>query len=161
MSPSTHHTTDYRSPTVRQLRADLALALRAAAHHGLGEGVCNHFSVELPDGSGRFLLNPRGFLWIGTQNGLLRFDGYEFRHFPAGPPPAGLSGAYVRALLAARDGRLLVGTFSGGLSVFDPRTETFRHFRHRPEDPASLSNDRVEGLAEDADGAVWVATSTW
>jgi ribulose-5-phosphate 4-epimerase/fuculose-1-phosphate aldolase len=67
MSPSTSHTTDYRSPTVRQLRADLALALRAAAHHGLGEGVCNHFSVELPDGSGRFLLNPRGFLWSEVQ----------------------------------------------------------------------------------------------
>jgi ribulose-5-phosphate 4-epimerase/fuculose-1-phosphate aldolase len=67
MSPSTNHATDYRSPTVRQLRADLALALRAAAHHGLGEGVCNHFSVELPDGSGRFLLNPRGFLWSEVQ----------------------------------------------------------------------------------------------
>ena len=67
MSPSSTHTTDYRSPTVRQLRADLALALRAAAHHGLGEGVCNHFSVELPDGSGRFLLNPRGFLWSEVQ----------------------------------------------------------------------------------------------
>lgn len=48
---------------VRSLRDDLALALRAAAHHGLAEGVCNHFSVELPDGSGRFLLNPRGLLW--------------------------------------------------------------------------------------------------
>jgi len=67
MSPSSTHTTDYRSPTVSQLRADLALALRAAAHHGLGEGVCNHFSVELPDGSGRFLLNPRGFLWSEVQ----------------------------------------------------------------------------------------------
>ncbi len=54
---------DFESDTVRQLRADLALALRAAAHHGLAEGVCNHFSVELPDGSGRFLLNPRGLLW--------------------------------------------------------------------------------------------------
>jgi len=63
MSPTTHHATDYRNPTVRQLREDLALALRAAAHHGLGEGVCNHFSAELPDGSGRFLLNPRGLLW--------------------------------------------------------------------------------------------------
>ena len=50
---------DFDAPTVRQLRADLALALRAAAHHGLAEGVCNHFSVELPDGSGRFPLTPR------------------------------------------------------------------------------------------------------
>ena len=61
------HTDDFDSPPVQQLRADLALALRAAAHHGLAEGVCNHFSVELPDGSGRFLLNPRGLLWAEVQ----------------------------------------------------------------------------------------------
>jgi len=54
---------DFEGDAVRRLRDDLALALRAAAHHGLAEGVCNHFSVELPDGPGRFLLNPRGLLW--------------------------------------------------------------------------------------------------
>lgn len=54
----------------RGLRADLALALRAAFHHGLTEGVCNHFSVALPDGSDRFLINPRGLAWdeIGAQD---------------------------------------------------------------------------------------------
>lgn len=57
------HEHDFVSPDVSRLSADLALALRAAAHHGLAEGVCNHFSVELPDRSGRFLLNPRGLLW--------------------------------------------------------------------------------------------------
>ena len=61
------HALDYDSPAVAALRADLALALRAAAHHGLAEGVCNHFSVELPDQSGRFLLNPRGLLWHELQ----------------------------------------------------------------------------------------------
>ena len=60
---NSRHVSDYQSEPVRRLRADLSLALRAAAHHGLGEGVCNHFSVELPDHSGRFLLNPRGLLW--------------------------------------------------------------------------------------------------
>lgn len=58
---------DFDAPEVRRLRDDLALALRAAAHHGLSEGVCNHFSVELPDGSGRFLLNPRGLMWSEVQ----------------------------------------------------------------------------------------------
>ncbi len=58
-----HDSNDYHAPAIERLREDLALALRAAAHHGLAEGVCNHFSVELPDGSGRFLLNPRGLLW--------------------------------------------------------------------------------------------------
>ena len=57
------HEEDFHSTTVAALRADLALALRAAAHHGLAEGICNHFSVELPDASSRFLLNPRGLLW--------------------------------------------------------------------------------------------------
>lgn len=67
------HQQDYVSAPVTRLRADLALALRAAAHHGLAEGVCNHFSVELPDGSNRFLLNPRGLLWqeIGADDIVL------------------------------------------------------------------------------------------
>lgn len=58
---------DFDSSDVARLRAGLAVALRAAAHYGLAEGVCNHFSIELPDASGRFLLNPRGLLWSEVQ----------------------------------------------------------------------------------------------
>ncbi|RZL64735.1 MAG: aldolase [Variovorax sp.] len=54
---------EYASPTVRRLREDLALALRAAAHHRLEEGVCNHFSVLLPGAQDRYLINPRGLHW--------------------------------------------------------------------------------------------------
>lgn len=57
------HDHDYLSESVTKLREDLALALRAASSHGLAEGVCNHFSLELPDKSGRFLINPQGLLW--------------------------------------------------------------------------------------------------
>jgi ribulose-5-phosphate 4-epimerase/fuculose-1-phosphate aldolase len=52
---------------VLRLREDLALALRAAAHFGLGEGVCNHFSVAIPGDEGLFLLNPRGLMWSEVQ----------------------------------------------------------------------------------------------
>jgi ribulose-5-phosphate 4-epimerase/fuculose-1-phosphate aldolase len=48
---------------VRQLRRDLSLALRAAELHGLSEGVCNHFSVSVPDSQECFLINPRGLSW--------------------------------------------------------------------------------------------------
>lgn len=61
----TDSTTAYAA--AQSLRADLALALRAAAHHGLSEGVCNHFSLALPDGSDRFLINPRGLAWHEIQ----------------------------------------------------------------------------------------------
>lgn len=57
----------FETPAVRALRADLALALRAAAHHGLSEGVCNHFSVALPGREDLFLLNPRGLHWSEVQ----------------------------------------------------------------------------------------------
>jgi diguanylate cyclase (GGDEF)-like protein len=97
----------------------------------------------------------RGLLWFGTQGGLVRYDGYEFRVFRSNPAdPKTLAGNYVRSLLAASDGRLWAGTFSGGLSVFDPRTETFTRFGRE-----SLGYDRVEGLAEDGGGRVWIATT--
>jgi ribulose-5-phosphate 4-epimerase/fuculose-1-phosphate aldolase len=57
----------FHTPELRALRADLALALRAAAHHELGEGICNHFSVALPQRPDWFLLNPRGLHWSEVQ----------------------------------------------------------------------------------------------
>jgi ribulose-5-phosphate 4-epimerase/fuculose-1-phosphate aldolase len=57
----------FDAPAVAKLRSNLSLALRAAAHHGLGEGVCNHFSVALPGNEDRFLLNPRGLMWSEVQ----------------------------------------------------------------------------------------------
>ena len=46
-----------------QGRSDLTAALRWASRLGYGEGVCNHFSMELPGTPGRFLINPQGFHW--------------------------------------------------------------------------------------------------
>ncbi|TFW02014.1 aldolase [Oxalobacteraceae bacterium OM1] len=65
--PASIHEDMFHSPATSRLRADLALALRAAAHHGLGEGVCNHFSVAVPGHASLFLLNPRGLLWSEVQ----------------------------------------------------------------------------------------------
>lgn len=66
----------FERPEVLALRRDLSLALRAAAHHGYSEGVCNHFSVALPDGSDRFLINPRGLHWseVGADD-IVMVDG--------------------------------------------------------------------------------------
>ncbi len=73
---SAAHHASFASSDVRHLRRDLALALRAADFHGLSEGVCNHFSVALPDGSDRFLINPRGLHWseVGADD-IVMVDG--------------------------------------------------------------------------------------
>jgi ribulose-5-phosphate 4-epimerase/fuculose-1-phosphate aldolase len=48
---------------IRQARIDLVAALRSAARMGLSEGVCNHFSLEVPGAPEKFLINPQGFHW--------------------------------------------------------------------------------------------------
>jgi ribulose-5-phosphate 4-epimerase/fuculose-1-phosphate aldolase len=67
---------DYRNATleqqVLQTRIDLTAALRSAARMGLNEGVCNHFSVEVPGRPDLFLLNPQGLHWSEvTPNDLI------------------------------------------------------------------------------------------
>ncbi len=98
MTTTTSDGRDFDSPAVLRLRDDLALALRAAAHHGLAEGVCNHFSVELPDRSGRFLLNPRGLLWKEVQAGdIVMVDGQGRRL--AGRHPVEPTAMFIHAAI--------------------------------------------------------------
>ncbi len=52
-----------RFDPITQARIDLTAALRSAARMGLNEGVCNHFSLELPGDPTKFLINPQGFHW--------------------------------------------------------------------------------------------------
>lgn len=52
-----------RFDPVTQARIDLTAALRSAARMGLNEGVCNHFSLEMPGNPSRFLINPQGLHW--------------------------------------------------------------------------------------------------
>jgi ribulose-5-phosphate 4-epimerase/fuculose-1-phosphate aldolase len=51
------------APALVEAKRDLACALRAAAHFGLSEGICNHFSLAVPDRPGEFLINPQGLHW--------------------------------------------------------------------------------------------------
>lgn len=104
----------------------------------------------------------RGFLWIGTQYGLLRFDGYHFRKFvldAADPTSDAPGGMFVRRLWVAPDGRLWVGTNSDGAAVFDPRSERFTVFSPAPNDPSRLASGRVDAFAADGHGGVWIGSN--
>src|SRR6187401_1593488 len=92
---------------VRSLRNDLALALRAAAHHGLGEGVCNHFSVALPQRPEWFLLNPRGLHWSEVQgHDIVLVDGEGQRL--AGAHPVEPTAMFIHAAVHRIAGKACV-----------------------------------------------------
>jgi signal transduction histidine kinase/ligand-binding sensor domain-containing protein/ActR/RegA family two-component response regulator len=91
-----------------------------------------------------------GFLWIGTSDGLARFDGVEFERFTQTDSPA-LSDPSVFTLLAASDGSLWLGTNS----------TLVRHSHGRFESVSAgtaLSGAPINALAEDADGTIWIGT---
>jgi len=105
------------------------------------------------------LQDRHGFLWLGTQDGLNRYDGYRFRVFKHDArDPGSLANNTVWALLEDRDGTLWVGTDGGGLARWDPAAEAFVHHRHDRANPRSLSGDRVRAIVETRDGALWVGT---
>ncbi|MEN9868902.1 MAG: hypothetical protein RL748_4492, partial [Pseudomonadota bacterium] len=101
----------------------------------------------------------RGLLWIGTQNGLVRYDGHRFRKFTYhAANPFSLVGDYVYSLLASSDGQLWVGTISDGIARFDPASERFERFQHDGDKPDSLSGGSIWAFASDGRGGVWIAT---
>ena len=115
---------------------------------------------SIPDGSATVLAqDQKGFLWIGTQNGLLRFDGYRFRKFlHDASDPASLPGDSISALWVDKDDRLWVGTGSEGLAMYDPASGRFQNFSHDPANPESLVSNIITALSGDAKGGIWVGT---
>lgn len=117
------------------------------AHDGLAQNTATSI-----------LQDSRGFLWIGSEGGLNRFDGYEFKVFKPDPEDSkSLPSTQVWTLFEDSTGVLWVGTYAG-LARFDRVTETFDCFRHDPMQPDSLSDDSVRSILKDSRGDLWVGT---
>lgn len=98
-----------------------------------------------------------GFLWIGTWNGLYKYDGYTFQGFWHDPAdPQSISHDWCVPFID-RQGNFWVGTRLG-LDRFDPVQETFTHFLHDADDPYSISGGSVDNIRDDRHGRLWVGT---
>ncbi len=122
-----------------------------------------HFSLEqgLSESVVWALLQDRaGFLWIGTEDGLNRYDGIEFTIFKHDPAqPGSLSQNKITALYEDRTGSLWVGTASGGLNRFQGASGDFVQYFHDAAVAGSLSSNRITAIVEDAGGTLWVGTA--
>jgi ligand-binding sensor domain-containing protein/signal transduction histidine kinase len=99
----------------------------------------------------------QGFMWLATQQGVDRYDGYQFRMFKNDPRQANsLCGVFMLALFKDRSGTLWMGC-EHGLDRFDPSTETFVHYQIT-SDTVAHSSDAVRHIYEDAHGFLWLST---
>jgi signal transduction histidine kinase/ligand-binding sensor domain-containing protein len=99
-------------------------------------------------------------MWFGTNDGLNRYDGYEFVVYHADPEgDGGLSHDAVTSLVEGEADELWIGT-RGGLDRLDLETGHFEHHRSNEDDPHSLIDDEILALYQDREQTLWVGTAS-
>ena len=92
-----------------------------------------------------------GYIWLGTQEGLVRFNGVEFKVFNKATTDA-IRHNDVRVLYQDRDGALWIGTFGGGLVRY--QDGQFTNYSAK----SGLSNNSISAILQDRQGNLWVGT---
>ena len=98
-----------------------------------------------------------GFMWFGTENGLNKYNGYEFEQFSRerGNPDA-LRNDFIYDIRHGEDGTLWLATNGGGLARFDRASGAFEAFQHNPADTNSIGGNVVRRILIDDTGAIWL-----
>lgn len=100
-----------------------------------------------------------GFIWMATENGLCRYDGYNFIYYKHELNDAkSLSYNHVFSLLEDKKGIIWAGTLGGGLNKFDSRTGKFKRFNHNPNNDNTISHDVIYKLYRDSKNRIWIST---
>ena len=101
----------------------------------------------------------QGFIWIGTADGLNKYDGYNFTTYRNQPGILGsISNSLILSVYADKKGVLYVGTNDGGLNIYNREKDIFTSFTHNAEDTTSLNSNRVNAIFEDSNGILWIGT---
>lgn len=122
----------------------------------------NHITPDQGFGFGNVwsvLEDHEGFLWFGTEDGLIKYDGYDITNFRTNKSDStSISANFSVILLEDRYHQIWIGTFGGGLNLYDRNTNTFRRFLPNQEKSNSIPHNRVKTLLESQDGNIWVGT---
>lgn len=102
----------------------------------------------------------RGFMWIGSRNGLNRYDGYKFTIYRYDAKnDNSVSNNMITDLLEDHDGNIWIAT-QNGLNRYERNTGTFTRYMHDDKNANSISNNIINRLLFDRDGKLWIATQT-
>ncbi|HTP40201.1 MAG TPA: two-component regulator propeller domain-containing protein [Steroidobacteraceae bacterium] len=122
--------------------------------------ILEHLTIAdgLPQGTVMSTLqDSQGFVWIGTEDGLMRYDGHELHRYAfSRTDPNGLPGNFIRQIAEDAHHDLWVAIKGSGIARWNRARDTFTLYRHADGNPASLANDIANTLLIASDGAVWV-----
>lgn len=104
-----------------------------------------------------FLQDKKGFIWVGTIDGLNRYDGYRFHTYHSDPrDSSSISGNYITDIKEDAQGNIWVGT-EKGLNLYDPISDGFRHFTGSDQDPFYLASQYITSILIDQQDQVWIS----
>lgn len=140
----------------------LILALLAPVASLLAQPARDYLQFGIPEGLPHLSVysirqSPDGFMWFGTENGLVRFDGYEMKYYDQSTTPA-LSGSNISSIQIDKSGQIWLGLWGEGINRLDPLTGTIQRFNSNPEDHTTLSDDRAQVLYFDRNERLWAGT---
>jgi diguanylate cyclase (GGDEF)-like protein len=135
--------------------ATAATDVGAARWTGLSDTLFTNHTAPEAGGGTAIVQDGSGFLWVGTQGGLARWDGYHFHRYTADPQtPGSLPDSFILALHVDARGRLWIGTSSGGLARYDAERDAFVVVGG----PSGLSDLAVWAITGDDNDGLWVGT---
>ncbi|MCG8311120.1 MAG: ATP-binding protein [Cytophagales bacterium] len=140
--------------------ASIAILLRSSvafAQHdfqikkfGFGDGLSNNEVTAI-------IQDKKGFIWIGTRNGLNRFDGNEFKVYQENSRSGyKLSSSSVEDLFQDSKGNIWIGTKTGGVDIYDPNTEKIYPFARINCGTQLFKDRRIVQVIEDHNNQVWL-----
>lgn len=119
-----------------------------------------HLTVKngLPENSAKAILQDYlGYMWFGTQAGLVKYDEYDMTIFNwKADADSSISSGSIMSLYEDRKKNLWIGTYNSGLNLFNRTTETFKRYLHNPSDSSSLGSDIIYSIYEDKKGRLWI-----
>jgi len=102
----------------------------------------------------------KGFMWLGTEDGLNRYDGVTFKQFRHDPLDQNtLNSSSIYSSLVDKSGNLWIGTYGSGLNLYIDSTESFRRYTLEPLEGLVVGEGSVNALHEDDEGFIWIGTS--
>ncbi|MDB5119278.1 MAG: response regulator [Sphingobacteriales bacterium] len=106
-----------------------------------------------------FVQDKYDFMWIGTRDGLNRYDGNKFKIYKNElSNPNSISSNYILSLFQDSEGTLWAGTKGGGLNRYDREKDQFVAYKHDPKQKSSISDNSINSIQEDSYGNLWIGT---
>ena len=140
----------------------LALPIGVRAASEARPLVLEHLTTAdgLPQGDVTATLqDSQGFVWLGTEDGLVRYDGHDLHRYAHTQSPEGLPGNYIYQFVEDARHDLWIAVKDAGLARWDRATDKFTVYAHQAGNPASLASDAVRMVLVDARGRIWIGMS--